>query len=200
MPHRLVPVPCCTFANCIPNINYPRNLCPTYNLLHRPVRRIIRHNHLVIRKRLHLYRLQKPLYTNRILIRRHTNRNLHHPKLLTALSKRPSRTGNSSAGALCPPPHTGNSSAGAPCRPPHTGNSSAGALCRPPRNPTNSALDLDLPSARHSASCPPMQQFCGRSRRLRAATGTWSGCRQADRLKTPVLGLRTLQPYAPAAF
>ena len=177
MPHRLVPVPCCTFANCIPNINYPRNLCPTYNLLHRPVRRIIRHNHLVIRKRLHFYRLQKPLYTNRILIRRHTNRNLHHPKLLTALSK-------------CPP---------------HTGNSSAGALCPPPHNPTNSALDLhaldlDLPSARHSASCPPMQQFCGRSRRLRAATGTWSGCRQADRLKTPVLGLRTLQPYAPAAF
>ena len=91
MPHRLVPVPCCTFANCIPNINYPRNLCPTYNLLHRPVRRIIRHNHLIIRKRLHLYRLQKPLYTNRILIRRHTNRNLHHPKLLTALSKRPNR-------------------------------------------------------------------------------------------------------------
>ena len=89
----------------------------------------------------------------------------------------------------------------------HTGNSSKGAPCRPPRNPTNSALDLDLhaldldlPSARHSASCPPMQQFCGRPRRLRAATGTWSGCRQADRLKTPVLGLRTLQPYAPAAF
>ena len=103
--------------------------------------------------------------------------------------------------------HTANSSNKAPCRPTHTGNSSAGALCRPPRNPTNSALDLDLhaldldlPSARHSASCPPMQQFCGRSRRLRAATGTWSGCRQADRLKTPVLGLRTLQPYAPAAF
>ena len=127
---------------------------------------------------------------------------------------RPPHTGNSSAGALCRPPRTAYSSTEAPCPPPrtdncsteaprpppHTGNSSAGALCRPTRNPTNSALDLDLPSARHSASCPPMQQFCGRSRRLRAATGTWSGCRQADRLKTPVLGLRTLQPYAPAAF
>ncbi len=116
----------------------------------------------------------------------------------TEAPHRPPHTGNSSAGALCRPPHTGNSSTETPCPPPHTGNSSAGALCRPPHNPTNSVLDL--PSARHSASCPPMQQFCGRSRRLRAATGTWSGCRQADRLKTPVLGLRTLQPYAPAAF